>query len=133
VLHNITRFFYLRLVFGEGCFVLCQDASPYSPGPIAGGSFIYSSGASCSPGLVLQGSWTIRTSLPNLRPGLDYTLVVVWTRALYTGLVLRDSRTIRRSPQNLCPGLDYALVADRTIGQDGLLGTLVLTTFRYPK
>jgi len=41
--------------------------------------------------LVLRGSWTsIRTSPPNLRPGLDYTLVEVWTRALYIRLVLRD-------------------------------------------
>jgi len=52
--------------------------------------------------------------------------VIVWTRALYIRLVVRDSRTIRRSPQNLCPGLGYTLVADRTGGQDGLLGTLVV-------
>ena len=69
--------------------------------------------------------WTLRAGPWNLSPGLDYALVVVWTRALSKSLVLQDSWTTRASPRNLCPGLDYALVADRTGGQDGLLGTLV--------
>jgi hypothetical protein len=74
----------------------------------------------------LRDLWTIRASPRNRSPGLDYALVVVWTRALFRSLVLRDSWTTRYSPGNLCPGLDYALVAYRTGGQDGLLGTLAL-------
>ena len=72
----------------------------------------------------LQDSWTLRASPRNPSAGLDYTLVVVWTRALFQSLVLPDSWIIGYSPRNLCPGLDYTLVTDRTGRQDGLLGTL---------
>jgi len=72
----------------------------------------------------LQDSWTIRASPRNHSLGLDYTLVVVWTRALFQSLVLRNSWIIGNSPRNLCPGLDYMLVADKTGRQDRLLGTL---------